>query len=66
MNISYILPIKWDGDQPIAELTGYLTYLSPQMDLIIVDGSLPANFERHTAHGPVSENILNLMPIFDF
>lgn len=47
MNISYILPIKWDGDQPIAELTGYLTYLSPQMDLIIVDGSLPANFERH-------------------
>jgi len=47
MNISYILPIKWDGDQPVDELTRYLTYLSPHVDLIIVDGSLPANFERH-------------------
>lgn len=47
MSISYILPIKWDDDQSLDELTRYLTYLSPHTDLIIVDGSTPANFETH-------------------
>jgi hypothetical protein len=47
MNISYVLPIKWDGDQPLDELTAYLEYLSPHTDLIVVDGSNSANFEKH-------------------
>jgi hypothetical protein len=47
MSISYILPIKWDGEQPLDELTHYLEYLSPHIELIIIDGSAPANFEIH-------------------
>jgi hypothetical protein len=47
MSVSYVLPIKWDGNQPLNELTSYLEYLSPHTELIIVDGSLPENFEKH-------------------
>jgi hypothetical protein len=47
MSISYVLPIKWDGDQPLDELTLYLEQLSQHTDLIIVDGSKPINFEVH-------------------
>jgi hypothetical protein len=47
MSVSYVLPIKWDGNQPLDELTRYLEYLSPHTELIIVDGSSPANFEKH-------------------
>lgn len=47
MNLSYVLPIKWDGEQSLDEITGYLEYLSPHVDLIVVDGSSPIQFERH-------------------
>ncbi|MEJ7559619.1 MAG: hypothetical protein WKF66_15025 [Pedobacter sp.] len=45
MKISYVLPIKWDKN--IDELTSYLEYIAPNVDLIIVDGSEPVNFEEH-------------------
>ena len=47
MTLSYVLPIKWDGNHPLDELTRYLEYLSPHTDLIIVDGSNSANFQKH-------------------
>jgi hypothetical protein len=47
MNVSYVLPIKWDEHQQIDELTAYLEYISPNTDLIIVDGSGSAAFEKH-------------------
>ena len=47
MNVSYVLPIKWDEHQQIDELTAYLEYLSPNTDLIIVDGSGSAAFNKH-------------------
>jgi hypothetical protein len=50
MNMSYVLPIKWDGNQPLAELTAYLEYLSPHVELIVVDGSMPENFEKHHSY----------------
>jgi hypothetical protein len=49
MRLSYILPIKWDGDQDTVELTLYLETISRHVDLIIVDGSSPINYEQHKA-----------------
>lgn len=47
MRISYVLPIKWDGDEPLSDLTAYLQYLAPHTELIVVDGSNPENFQKH-------------------
>lgn len=47
MRLSYILPIKWDAGQDTDELTGYLAAIASHVDLIIVDGSSTANFNRH-------------------
>jgi hypothetical protein len=47
MSLSYVLPIKWDVDGQIEELTAYLKYISPHADLVIVDGSEATAFEKH-------------------
>lgn len=47
MRLSYILPIKWDAGQDTHELTGYLESIADQVELIVVDGSNPANFLLH-------------------
>lgn len=47
MRLSYILPIKWDAGQDPQELTGYLKSIADQVELIVVDGSNPANFLLH-------------------
>jgi hypothetical protein len=47
MSLSYVLPIKWDVTQHIDELTAYLEFISPHTDLVIVDGSDYAAFEKH-------------------
>jgi hypothetical protein len=49
MRLSYVLPIKWDGDQDTAELTAYLETISRHVDLIIVNGSSRVNYEQHNA-----------------
>jgi hypothetical protein len=47
MDISYILPIKWQTAGDIRELTDYLKSLSPYIELIIVDGSPETIFKVH-------------------
>lgn len=47
MMLSYVLPIKWNGGQPLEEITAYLEMLSPHVQLIIVDGSERESFEQH-------------------
>jgi len=44
---TYLLPIRWSDDRGLDELTGYLWTLPDWVELIIVDGSPPALFERH-------------------
>jgi hypothetical protein len=49
LTISYILPLRWSNDDCLAELTSYLRELAPVVSqLIIVDGSDPPLFARHT------------------
>lgn len=46
--VSYVLPLRWDGDGPLEELAAYLEQLRPEVaETIVVDGSPPEAFERH-------------------
>lgn len=56
--ISYVLPIRV-SDGPDPELTGYLGWLCPQVqDLIVVDGSAPPVFARqHAAWSGLSRHV---------
>lgn len=47
MRISYVLPIKWEGDNGLDELTAYLASIAAHVDLIIVDGSSALSFDQH-------------------
>jgi hypothetical protein len=44
---SYVLPIRWQEDQGLDELTAYLSGLPDWIELIVVDGSPAERFERH-------------------
>lgn len=37
--ISYVLPLRWERDDDVEDLTRYLTWLGPRVDLVVVDGS---------------------------
>jgi len=46
--LSYVLPLRWEQAQGrLDELTSYLSDLSKRCQLIVVDGSPPAAFDRH-------------------
>lgn len=51
MTVEYILPLRWRTADPaaLAELTAYLTRLSGQVRVTVVDGSPPAVRALHTA-----------------
>jgi Glycosyl transferase family 21 len=43
----YVLPLRWNDDAELDELTGYLTWLSRHVRIIVVDGSPASLFARH-------------------
>lgn len=46
--LSYVLPLRSrPGDDGTEELTEYLAWLSERVELVIVDGSAPAEFQTH-------------------
>ncbi|WP_109211107.1 MULTISPECIES: glycosyltransferase family 2 protein [Microbacterium] len=45
--LEYVLPLRWEGDEGLAELTAYLRRLSQWVDVTVVDGSPPARFAAH-------------------
>lgn len=51
--LSYILPLRWEDDAGLDELTAYLRRLARSTEVIVVDGSPSPLFERHalTWHG---------------
>lgn len=49
MSVSYVLPLRWDRDDGLEELTAYLEWLSAHAHVIVVDGSPPPLFDRHHA-----------------
>ncbi|MEO3800385.1 glycosyltransferase family 2 protein [Nonomuraea sp. B1E8] len=49
LDLDYVLPLRWDDDQGLGELTGYLSRLSRHARVIVVDGSRDDLFARHAA-----------------
>jgi hypothetical protein len=47
--VEYVLPLRWDDDADLPELTGYLRRLCRWVDVTVVDGSPPPVFDRHAA-----------------
>ncbi len=45
--IEYILPLRWDDDSALTDLTEYLRALREWADVTVVDGSDPARFAAH-------------------
>ncbi|MGC5170286.1 glycosyltransferase [Micromonospora sp. DT81.3] len=50
----YVLPLRWDEDADLPELTGYLAELVVLLDVTVVDGSRADLFERHRAAFPAA------------
>jgi hypothetical protein len=47
--MEYALPMRWTDDEGLAELVGYLRWLSERVDVTVVDGSPEPLFARHAA-----------------
>lgn len=47
MRPGYVLPVRWDRDDDLAELTDYLAWLAAKADVVVVDGSPTDLFDRH-------------------
>lgn len=45
--LEYVLPLRWDSDEGLDEMTAYLRRLSGWVDVTVVDGSAPPLFDRH-------------------
>ncbi|MEV0344698.1 glycosyltransferase [Nonomuraea sp. NPDC050680] len=45
--LDYVLPLRWEDDAGLDELTGYLRTLTQHARVIVVDGSPAALFARH-------------------
>ncbi|GAA1666938.1 hypothetical protein GCM10009733_075610 [Nonomuraea maheshkhaliensis] len=48
-DLDYVLPLRWEDDSGLAELTAYLRFLRRHVRIIVVDGSATPLFERHAA-----------------
>lgn len=46
----YLLPLRWDDDRGLAELTDYLSWLAGHANVVVVDASPPPSFDRHARH----------------
>jgi hypothetical protein len=47
--VSYVLPLRWEDDAGLDELTSYLKWLGTQVEVTVVDGSAPNLYARHAA-----------------
>jgi hypothetical protein len=47
LELTYVLPLRWDDGRDPSELTDYLRRLSELVELIVVDGSPPEVFDTH-------------------
>ena len=45
--LSYVVPLRWDADRGLDELSAYLRWVAARAEVIVVDGSPSRNFGRH-------------------
>ncbi|WP_347942811.1 glycosyltransferase family A protein [Sphaerisporangium sp. TRM90804] len=58
--VDYVLPLRWEQDSGLEELTAYLRWLSRRARVIVVDGSPPGVFDRHAARW--ADMVLHVRP----
>ncbi|WP_244894110.1 glycosyltransferase [Planobispora rosea] len=46
-DLAYVLPLRWEEDRGLEELTAYLRWLSRHVRVTVVDGSPDRLFDRH-------------------
>ncbi len=57
-SLTYILPIRAATSQAEGELASYLRWLAPRVELIVVDGSAPVIYARHSvAWGGIAHHV---------
>jgi hypothetical protein len=49
LNAEYVLPLRWENDEAMEDLTAYLARLREWIDVTVVDGSRPDVFASHAA-----------------
>ncbi|MFC4614579.1 glycosyltransferase [Cellulomonas algicola] len=49
LDAEYVLPLRWERDDDLADLTAYLRDLARHVPVTVVDGSPPARFAAHAA-----------------
>jgi hypothetical protein len=49
LELTYVLPLKWDEQRDAKEIADYLRQLSDELELIVVDGSSVDVFEAHAS-----------------
>lgn len=47
VNVSYVLPLRWERDEGLDELTAYLRRLASIVEVIVVDGSSESSYAAH-------------------
>jgi hypothetical protein len=47
LQLSYVLPLRWEEDSGLEELTFYLRWLAERADVVVVDGSPQELFAAH-------------------
>lgn len=60
--LEYVLPLRWEGDEGLDELTAYLRRLSEWVDVTVVDGSPPARFDEHRLAWPFVRHLAPAFP----
>lgn len=60
LDAEYVLPLRWDDDAGLAELTAYLHALSGALDVTVVDGSEP---DRFCAHAAAWSGVVRHLPV---
>jgi hypothetical protein len=58
----YVLPLRWDHDRGLDELTAYLTALCAWIDVTVVDGSPDAAFLGHRSAWPMVRHVRPTVP----
>jgi hypothetical protein len=48
LDVDYVLPVRWEADRGLDDLTGYLRWLSGRARVIVVDASADPIFAAHT------------------
>jgi hypothetical protein len=60
--VEYVLPLRWDDDEELADLTSYLRALAEWVEITVVDGSDRALFDHHARHWPFVRHVAPDVP----